>query len=517
MTGTIVIAATPTPNGDLHVGHMAGPYLAGDIHARSLRAAGRPVTYATCTDDSQSYMISTAAKHGTTPAELCATSTARIQRSVEAMGISLAPMPPIDDAYRQAVLDFVTPLYEEGRFELRTVRMPYAANAGTYLFDGLVKGECPACLTESCGGSCEGCGHPNHFDDLGDPRSVLDPADPVTSREVTVLVLPIENYRQELTAYYAARENTWRQHSRQLIREILARPLPEIPITVPSPGWGIDAPFAETPGQILYPWIEAMPASIYSTWKADGEPEGPVDQAWRAESGNSLVYFHGFDNVYFWGMVDLVMLLAHGDRYLTPDANVCNEFYELENEKFSTSRNHLIRGADLVAEVPRDLVRFYLALTCPEDQRANFTREGLDKVTAQRLRDPWNALADRIDTLVTDPGEELKVTDAGRRRAAVIVERFQACYDLTSFSLTRAADGIITQLARLLTTERAEPGDLLMEVRTFLACAAPILIDVTAEAEARGVELTLDTDAETIDAFLLPRLPGSVRSDRSTR
>ncbi|MGJ6962060.1 class I tRNA ligase family protein [Streptosporangium sp. G11] len=511
MTETIVIAATPTPNGDLHVGHMAGPYIAGDVYARYLRADGRPVNYNTCTDDSQSYMISTARKHGTTPAELCSTSTARIQRSVEAMGISLAPMPPIDDVYRKTVLDFVTALHEQGRFELRTVRMPYAENAGTHLFDGLVKGECPACLTESCGGSCEGCGHPNHFDDLGDPRSVLDPADPVTSREVTVLVLPIENYREELTAYYAARENTWRGHSRQLIREILARPLPEIPITVPSPGWGIDAPFAETPGQILYPWIEAMPASIYSTWKAAGEPEGPVDQAWLAESGNGLVYFHGFDNVYFWGMVDLVMLLAHGDRYITPDTNVCNEFYELENEKFSTSRNHLIRGADLVAEVPRDLVRFYLALTCPEDQRANFTREGLDKVTVRRLREPWNALADRLDALVTDPGEELKVTAAGRRRAAVVVERFRLCYDLTSFSLTRAADGIVTQLGRLLTAERDEPGDLLMEVRAFLACAAPILIDVAAEAEAAGVELTLDTSAETIDAFLLPRLPGSPR------
>lgn len=511
MTGTIVIAATPTPNGDLHVGHMAGPYLAGDVYARYLRADGRPVTYTTCTDDSQSYMISTARTHGTTPAELCATSTARIRRSVEAMGVSLAPLPPVDDAYRRTVLDFVTTLYREGRFELRTVRMPYARNAGVHLFDGLVKGECPACLAESCGGSCEGCGHPNHFDDLGDPRSVLDPADPVTSREVTVLVLPAESYREELTAYYAARESTWRQHSRQLIREILARPLPEIPITVPSPGWGIEAPFAETPGQILYPWIEAMPASIYSTWKAAGEPEGPVDLSWRAESGNRLVYFHGFDNVYSWGMLDLVMLLAHGGRYITPDANVCNEFYELENEKFSTSRNHLIRGADLVAEVPRDLVRFYLALTCPEDQRANFTREGLDRVTAQRLRGPWNALADRVEAAVAQPGEELKVTDDGRRRAAVIVERFRLCYDLTSFSLTRAADGIVTQLGRLLTAERAEPGDLLLEVRTLLACAAPILIDVAAEAEAAGVELTLGTGAETIDAFLLPRLPEDVR------
>ncbi|GGL14375.1 class I tRNA ligase family protein [Planomonospora parontospora] len=511
MTRTIVIAATPTPNGDLHVGHMAGPYLAGDVYARYLRADGRPVTYATCTDDSQSYMVSTARARGTTPGELCRTSTGQIGRSVEAMGISLAQLPPVDDVYRRTVLDFVTALHRQGRFETRTVRMPYAENAGTYLFDGLVKGECPSCLAESCGGSCEGCGRPNHFDDLIGPRSVLDPADPVTSREATVLVLPMEHYRKELTAYYAARQDVWRRHGAQLVREILAGPLPEIPITVPSPGWGIDAPFAETPGQILYPWIEAMPASVYATWKAAGEPEGPVDALWRAGSGNRLVYFHGFDNVYFWGMLDLVMLLAHGDRYITPDANVCNEFYELENEKFSTSRGHLIRGADLVAEVPRDLVRFYLALTCPEDQRANFTREGLDQVAERRLRAPWNALADRIDALVTDPGEELPVTDEGRRRAAVMVERFRLCYDLPSFSLTRAADGIVTQLGRLLAAERAETGDLLLEARTLLACAAPILIDVAAEAETRGVKLTLETGAETVASFLLPRLPGSAR------
>lgn len=92
----------------------------------------------------------------------------------------------------------------------------------------------------------------------------------------------------------------------------------------------------------------------------------------------------------------------------------------------------------------------------------------------------------------------------------MIVE-FRLCYDLTSFSLTRAADGIVAQLGRLLTAERDEPGDLLIEVRAFLACAAPILIDVAAEAEAAGVELTLDTSAETIDAFSLPRLPGSPR------
>lgn len=513
---TIVIAATPTPNGDLHVGHMAGPYLAGDVYARYLRATGRPVVFSTCTDDSQTYVVSTARRRGTTPQELCATSTAAIQRSVDAMGISMGPLPPIDEGYRAAVLGFVTALYHAGRFRLRTVKLPYAERAGAYLADGLVKGECPACFAESCGGSCEACGHPNHFDELGNPRSTLDPDDPVGYREATVLVLPMEEYRERLVAYYKEREDRWRPHSMQLIREILARPLPDVPVTFPT-SWGVPAPFAETPGQVLYPWVEAMPASMYSTWwaaRAAGSDVGTdtgdsVDALWRAGRGTRLVYFHGFDNVYFWGMVDLVLLMAHGDRYVLPDTNICNEFYELENEKFSTSRNHVIWSADLVAEVPRDLVRFYLALTCPENQRTNFSRDALDKVTAQRLVRPWNALADGLDTLLAGSDAlTLPVTEDGRRRAAAIVHRFRLCYELPTFSLHRAADGIMVQLDRLLgeaSGEQVTPGDLVLQVRALLACAAPIMVDATA-----GLELSLDRldtqDAHEVFPLRLPRL-----------
>jgi methionyl-tRNA synthetase len=513
---TIVISATPTPNGDLHVGHVAGPYLAGDVYARYLRAAGNPVLFSTCTDDSQTYVVSTARRRGTTPAQLCAASTSAIQRSVDAMGISMSPLPPIDEGYREAVLRFVTDLYEAGRFELRTVKLPYAERAGAYLCDGLVKGECPACFAESCGGACEACGHPNHFDELGNPRSVLDPGDPVVYREADVLVLPMEHYRERLTAYYREREDRWRPHAMQLIREILARPLPDVPVTFPT-SWGLPAPFEETPGQVLYPWVEAMPASMYSTWWAAGR-EGSFDELWRASGGAKLVYFHGFDNVYFWGMVDLVLLMAHGDRYVLPEANVCNEFYELENEKFSTSRNHVIWSADLVAEVPRDLVRFYLALTCPENQRTNFSRAALDKVTAQRLVRPWNELA---GVLPPEGAEALPVSEDGRRRAAAMVRRFRLCYELPTFSLHRAADSIMVQLDRLLTealSGHLAPGDLVLQVRTLLACAAPILIDATA-----GLGFELDpSEVTTVAPFTMPRLvsgdvcPGRHRHSRAT-
>ncbi|HEV2887562.1 MAG TPA: class I tRNA ligase family protein [Jatrophihabitans sp.] len=519
MTGTgrpaIIIAATPTPNGDLHVGHLAGPYLAGDIYARYLRAIGRSVIYTTCTDDSQSYVVATAAKRATTPRALCEASTTAIQNSLAAMGISMTALPPIDERYRQSVLSFVTRLYDTGRLQARTVRLPFAEHSGTYLFDGLVTGSCPVCLAGSCGGTCENCGHPNSFDELLDPRSTIDPAEPVHYREHTVLVLPMEDYRERLSDYFAARQDRWRPHSMHLIRELLAGPLPEIPVTMPGRGWGIAAPFAETPGQILYPWIEAMPASMYSTWWAAGQQGQPqpaaFDEQWLAEHNAEVVYFHGFDNTYHWGLMDLVLLMAHGDRYVLPESNVCNEFYNLDGAKFSTSRNHLIRGTDLLVEMPRDLVRFYLALTAPEYQRTNFTQQALREVTEQRLVEPWNALAEAISLLMADrSGTTLATTPAGRARAALMLARLRGCYELGSYSVARAAETIIDQLARLRTAAEdgpAEPGDLLLEARTLLAGAAPILIGLAEQAIAAGLELDLTAEpAGSVPAFELPRL-----------
>jgi methionyl-tRNA synthetase len=509
---TIVVAATPTPNGDLHLGHLAGPYLSGDIYTRYLRATGRPAVYTTCTDDSQSYVVSTARRHGTTPEALCATSTEAIARSLRAMGISMAGLPPIGADYRRSVLDFVTALHSAGRLRARRVRLPVASRAGTYLFDGLVAGTCPICLAGSCGGACESCGHPNNFDELLDPRSTLDPSDPVTYREETILVLPMEEYRDRLTAYYAAHEGRWRPHAMRLVKELLAKPLPDVPVTIPG-DWGVPAPFAETPGQVVYPWVEAIPAVMYSTWWSAGGHDAAVDEHWRAAHGARLVYFHGFDNVYHWGLLDLVLLMAHGDRYVLPADNVCNEFYDLDGEKFSTSRGHLVLGVELLAEVPRDIVRCYLALTAPEQQRTNFRRDALREVMTRRLVKPWHDLADALAMALVgaDRSTPLATTSAGRRRAAAMRDRFLSCYELPGFSTVRAAETVLGHLARLRVLADdalVAPGDLLLEVRTLLAGAAPILVDVAELAVAAGIDLALTGPADAVPAFELPRLQG---------
>lgn len=57
MSKYIVTIAPPMPNGDLHIGHLFGPYLAGDICTRVLRQQDHDVLLLCYSDDYQSYLL----------------------------------------------------------------------------------------------------------------------------------------------------------------------------------------------------------------------------------------------------------------------------------------------------------------------------------------------------------------------------------------------------------------------------------------------------------------------------
>jgi methionyl-tRNA synthetase len=523
-----VIAGPPTSNSDLHVGHVAGPYVGADVHVRYLRGVGREAVFASCTDDSQTFVVTTAARLGMTPPELVAKSSALIPRTFEAMGIELDGFSPTDDGYRSAVYDYVGRLYAKGKFHKRTVPLPYSERTGEFLVEGFVSGDCPTCLADCRGGFCEACGHPIEPGALIEPRSISDPDDVVTFRDADILVFPLEEYREQLTAYYAAKATTWRPRVLALMRELLAKPLPDYPITYPVE-WGLPAPFPETPGQTLNAWVEGMPASMYCTAYAQrqlGIQPTADDDAWRAEHDARPVVFMGFDPLYVWALVHVAELMAHEGRYVLPDNFLCNEFYELENEKFSSSKGHLVWARDLVTEVPRDIVRFYLCLSAPEHARTSFSRATLDKLADQRLVGPWNELAAMLAKLTAEAGagtEPLPVSAETPARAAAMVARFSLCYELTTFSLSRAADLVAQNVERLrvhaqralagdLDTGalRVRLGDLFLQLRALISCAAPILIDLAANAARTGdVDLRICAsafDLRQTTTFAVPSL-----------
>lgn len=528
MRPVLVIGGPPTSNGDLHVGHVAGPFVGADVHVRYLRAVGREALFASGGDDSQTFVVTAAARLGTTPAELAANSWGLIKGTFEAMGIELDGFAPTDDGYRLTVYNYVNRLYAKGKFRKRAVPLPYSEKTGKFLVEGLVGGDCPTCLADSRGGFCEACGHPIDFGMLLEPYSILDRTDKVSFRETEILVFPVEEYRDQLIAYYAEKTATWRPHPIAFMRELLARPLPDYPVTYPV-AWGMPAPFAETPGQTINAWLEGMPALMYCTAHAQrqlGIEPPDNDDAWRAEHGARLVVFMGFDPLYVWGVVHVAELMAHEGRYVLQDNLLCNEFYDLENEKFSTSKGHVVWARDLVAEVPRDVVRFYLNLTAPEHARTNFSRASLDKVAAERLVDPWNELVTVLTKLTAEVGgesEPLPVSPETPARAAAMVTRFSSCFELTTFSLSRGAELVAQNVERLRAhaqralaenldpdTLRVRLGDLFLQLRALICCASPILIDLAASA-ARAGDFELRMSAGAFDlaettAFPVPRL-----------
>jgi methionyl-tRNA synthetase len=284
-----------------------------------------------------------------------------------------------------------------------------------------------------------------------------------------------------------------------MVRDVLSRPLQDLPITYPL-SWGMPAPFPETPGQVLNAWLELIPAGMYTSSYAAarlGRDTTP-GQLWLPEEDMRIVHFLGFDNAYFFALAHMALLMAHGDKYIRPEWVLTNEFYELESEKFSTSKRHVLSVQELLEEVPRDSVRLYLALTAPEYQRTTFTRTGLDKVSRERLVEPWNRLAETVGKAVANAaGGALPVTAQGRALAATMLQRFDFHYEMPNYSLNRCADAILAQIARVgriaaglegcgLDEEPAAWGDLILQVRALLALSSPILIDLAAATREVG-------------------------------
>ncbi|EKX64364.1 methionine--tRNA ligase [Streptomyces ipomoeae] len=505
---TAVISPAPTANGDLHLGHLAGPFLAADVFTRYQRAAGRETVFGTGAQDTSTFVVTTARRLGTTPQALVADSTAKVESTLAAMGIAVDGFTRDEERFTKQVLTFVSRLHDEGKLVLRPTLFPYSPSTGTYLVDGFVKGGCPNCLAEGCAGLCESCGHPLAAGDLIDPRSTENPEEALELREVPVLVLPLEEYRERLREYFASSGAALRPHMAQAVEEMLARPLPDFPVTYPI-SWGIPAPFPEVPGQCVNPNAETMAWSIYTT-TVSAEARGDVltsdDQLWWPESETEAVYFLGFDNTFPFAIAGAAMLLALEDRYALPARFVTNEFYELEHQKFSTSRGHLVWGQELADRLPRDVGRYHLAATSPENQRTNFGWSALAAVTGARLIEPWNRVAAKAGRWA---GQTLPVSAASREAADRITERFAASYELDSFSLVRTAETLAEQLGRLDRWEvtDAQAGDFCHQVETVLRNAAPILIDL---AERAGVDTRLTRGDLTTEITVreLPRLDG---------
>jgi methionyl-tRNA synthetase len=367
----LVLTPPPTPNGPLHVGHLSGPYVAGDIAARALRAAGRDVITQSGLDEHQNYVLTRAEARGEPAADTVAHFAELIEGGFAAARIryDLMLRPMTDTGYHDAVRRLLSELVEAKSVEVGPFALSGCGGCGRVLHHARVCGLCPTCGAGAAGGTCEGCGGFCTAATLRRARSTCCDAEPVPV-EHTVPVLRLEEHRDRLCEFWS--RAVLPPRLRALIASMLDAGLPDVPLAYPT-DWGI----AWGDGLRVDVWAEMALANLYAPARhLDPGVRTLADcvRAWRGITEQWL--FLGIDNAFYYAvLIPALHLVAGLPAGLTtgPTGLVVNEFYRLTGSKFSTSRQHAIWAHEFLATEDAGAVRAFVSWDRPDRYESDFT------------------------------------------------------------------------------------------------------------------------------------------------
>ncbi|GAA1856321.1 class I tRNA ligase family protein [Myceligenerans crystallogenes] len=390
----IVTAAPPNPNGDLHLGHLSGPFLGADVQARYLRSTGADVVHVSYIDEHSCYVTRRARELGGAAREVAHKLGNRIESTLEQAGMrpDFVGRPHRDARHDQIVQDGFRTLHDQGCFTVETLPVYWCAQDEKYLYEAEIRGECHHCGAPSDGFYCEECGLPQTSGMLAEPRCTTCWTAPEV-RQHERLVFDLERWRSALREHYEGQQ--LRPRLRAFLDGMLSAPLPPTPVSrlgdygvpVPLPGWE---------GHYLDTWFSGLWGYVAATEGAARVlGAGAGADAWN-HPDTEVIEFLGFDCGFSHAVLWVAFAMASGQ--VLPRV-VTNEFYQLEGGKFSTSRGHAIWGGDVLGRVSVDSLRFYLCLTGPEERQTNFSRTEFADVVREVLTDGLEPFA----RLLADP------------------------------------------------------------------------------------------------------------------
>jgi methionyl-tRNA synthetase len=486
----LITCAPPNPNGDLHLGHLAGPFLGADVLRRYLRQRGQRALYLSYTDDQSCYVRRKAEEIGRSPRQTAFAYTRRIEETLSLAGMlpDYYEHPHREAVHERLVHEHTRRLHASGALVERELPVAWCEHCGEYRYEAYVRGRCPACEQPTDGMYCEDCGRPHEPDGVRDGICIRC-RNPLASRTIRRLVFELSRYADQLADYYERCD--WQPRLLDYCRLLLKQGLPDVPVSrqtvygtpVPLPGWQ---------GHILDTWYCGIFGYMAAT-AAYGAAVGHSDlyqELWR-DRGATIVNFIGFDCGFSHAVLWPAMLLALGGFEL-PRQVITNEFYNLEGEKFSTSRGHAIWGADFLREVPADAVRLHLCRTNPQEQPTSFQMAEFDatnnQVLAGRLEGWATALLDllREDCDSTVPEPDGGAGGAARRLGATLADEVGRHLEPTGFSLRDAAARLVLAIEaadddlRAVRLERGAPGRAGAGYRAALGEHARLLATVAA-------------------------------------
>ncbi|WLD64282.1 methionine--tRNA ligase [Pseudomonas sp. OVF7] len=462
----------PTPNGRLHLGHIAGPYLRMDMLGRYLRTQGHSVDVVSAVDGFDSYVLWKGVQELREPEEVVRDYHGQIANDLRALDVEVDDfLDLVQGPYAAQHADnarrTVERLVALGVTETVVERVLYCPHTRRYMAGAWLVGQCPYCQAGAGGYFCEACGA------LFRPETMLNPQprmgdSPLQWVEVESLFLKVAHPDQLLRRMAASGAPA---SIIEVIARFLERENGRVRLTAPG-DWGV----AWSPDRFDNPRVLFESGWEYALTCADRAREH------SPEHGHSMLRSSEVTTLVSFGIDNAVLLLAGSVAVMDAlqdhqsfDYVLTNYFYNLQGAKFSTSRLHVVWAADIVEKTPAtsDGVRYFLCRESPELGETNFAVEEFVEVVNVDLAGALDRRVDlalgsldqaRLQSIEPDllPGLEMAVARLGQ------------AFRLDAVSV-RDAWEVLHQWMQRPDLDVTQPGHAYLWLKGLAYLAAPIM------------------------------------------
>ena len=355
MREILVTSALPYANGAIHLGHLI-EYIQTDIWVRFQKLRGHRCYYV-CADDAHGTPIMLRAREDKiTPEQLIERTHRDHLRDFKAFHIDFDNYYTThsDENYHHSC-EIYRRLKQNGHVLKRNVAQAYDEEAGMFLPDRFIRGQCPKCGAEDqYGDCCEACGSTYAADELINPTSILSGKTP-TRRESEHLFFSLKDFAGDLKDW--TRGAAVQTEIGNKIREWFEQGLQDWDISRDAPYFGFKIPGYED--KYFYVWLDA-PIGYMASFQNLCDREGiDFDHFWNADSPVELHHFIGKDISYFHTLFWPAMLKGAGRRL--PSAVHCHGFVTINGQKMSKSRGTFITAETYLRTLDPDYLRYYFA------------------------------------------------------------------------------------------------------------------------------------------------------------
>jgi methionyl-tRNA synthetase len=351
----LVTSALPYANGALHIGHIIEA-VQTDIWVRYQRMQGHDCIYVCAEDTHGTPVMIKAQAEGLTPEELITRVAAEHRADYQGFLIGHDHFHSTHSPENQSITnDLYAKLKAAGHITTRSVRQAYDEQAGMFLPDRYVKGECPICHTaDQYGDVCENCSSTYTPADLINPYSTITKTTPVW-RESEHYFFKLGNFTDVLREWLTV--GARQPEVRAKLAEWFEAGLQDWDISRDAPYFGFEIPGA--PGKYFYVWFDA-PVGYLGSFKALCDKRGlNYDEYLKADSKAELYHFIGKDISYFHNLFWPAVL--HGSGCRKPSAVFVHGFLTINGAKMSKSRGTFIEAKKYLSLLPAEPLRFYFA------------------------------------------------------------------------------------------------------------------------------------------------------------